>query len=188
MNTSRVQLALNVTDLEEATRFYRDFFGVEPAKRRAGYANFAIADPPLKLVLFENPTATSALNHLGVETASTDDVAAAAARFAAAGLATTMSSGERCCHAMQDKVWVNAPDVPLGGWEFYTVLSDDPGPSERRHGRMLHQRRGGAHRRLLRDDMNPGAVHRTGRWVERTRADRLPIVQHMRGRRPWPSE
>ena len=73
MTTSRVQLALNVTDLEEATRFYRDFFGVEPAKRRAGYANFAIADPPLKLVLFENPTATSALNHLGVEAASTDD-------------------------------------------------------------------------------------------------------------------
>jgi catechol 2,3-dioxygenase-like lactoylglutathione lyase family enzyme len=129
MTTSRVQLALNVTDLEEATRFYRDFFGVEPAKRRAGYANFAIADPPLKLVLFENPTATSALNHLGVEAASTDDVTAAAARFAAAGLATTMSSEERCCHAMQDKVWVNAPDVPHGGWEFYTVLADDPEPS-----------------------------------------------------------
>jgi catechol 2,3-dioxygenase-like lactoylglutathione lyase family enzyme len=130
MSTSRVQLALNVTDVEEATRFYRDLFGVEPAKRRAGYANFAITDPPLKLVLFENPTATSALNHLGVEIASTEDVAAAAARFAAVGLATTMSSGERCCHAVQDKVWVNAPDVPHGGWEFYTVLSDDPGPSD----------------------------------------------------------
>jgi catechol 2,3-dioxygenase-like lactoylglutathione lyase family enzyme len=129
MTTSRVQLALNVTDLEEATRFYRDFFGVEPAKRRAGYANFAIADPPLKLVLFENPTATSALNHLGVEAASTDDVAAAAARFVAAGLATTMASEERCCHALQDKVWVNAPDVPHGGWEFYTVLADDVEPS-----------------------------------------------------------
>ena len=112
MSTSRVQLALNVTDLEEATRFYRDFFGVEPAKRRAGYTNFAIADPPLKLVLFENPTATSALNHLGVEAASTDEVAAAAARFAAAGLATRTSSEERCCHAVQDKVWVDAPDVP----------------------------------------------------------------------------
>jgi catechol 2,3-dioxygenase-like lactoylglutathione lyase family enzyme len=130
MTNSRVQLALNVTDLEEATRFYRDFFGVEPAKRRAGYANFAITDPPLKLVLFENPTATSALNHLGVETASTDDVAAATVRFAAAGLTTTISSAERCCHARQDKVWVDAPDVPHGGWEFYTVLSDDPGQSE----------------------------------------------------------
>jgi catechol 2,3-dioxygenase-like lactoylglutathione lyase family enzyme len=129
MTTSRVQLALNVTDLEAATRFYRDFFGVEPAKQRAGYANFAIADPPLKLVLFENPTATSALNHLGVEAASTDEVAAAAARFAAAGLATRMSSEERCCHAVQDKVWVTAPDVPHGGWEFYTVLADDPEPA-----------------------------------------------------------
>jgi catechol 2,3-dioxygenase-like lactoylglutathione lyase family enzyme len=130
MTTSRVQLALNVTDLEEATQFYRAFFGVEPAKQRAGYANFAIADPPLKLVLFEKPTATSALNHLGVETGSTDDVAVAVVRFAAAGLATTMSSEERCCHAVQDKVWVNAPDVPHGGWEFYTVLADDPQPSD----------------------------------------------------------
>jgi catechol 2,3-dioxygenase-like lactoylglutathione lyase family enzyme len=129
MTNSRVQLALNVTDLEEATRFYRDFFGVAPAKLRPGYANFAIADPPLKLVLFENPTATSALNHLGVEAASTDAVAAAADRFAAAGLTATMSSAERCCHAVQDKVWVSAPDVPLGGWEFYTVLADDPDPA-----------------------------------------------------------
>ena len=126
MTSSRVQLALNVTDLEAATQFYRDFFGVEPAKERAGYANFAIADPPLKLVLFENPTATSALNHLGVETASSADVTAAAARFAAAGLATRSSRAERCCHAVQDKVWVTAPDVPHGGWEFYTVLADDP--------------------------------------------------------------
>jgi catechol 2,3-dioxygenase-like lactoylglutathione lyase family enzyme len=128
MTTSRVQLALNVTDLETATRFYRDFFGVEPAKRRDGYANFAIADPPLKLVLFENAGATSALNHLGVEAASTDEVTAAAARFAAAGLTTRKSREERCCHAVQDKVWVSAPDVPHGGWEFYTVLADDPEP------------------------------------------------------------
>jgi catechol 2,3-dioxygenase-like lactoylglutathione lyase family enzyme len=130
MTTSRVQLALNVTDLEEATEFYRAFFGVDPAKQRAGYANFAIADPPLRLVLFENPRATSALNHLGVEAGTTDDVAVAAARFAAAGLATRMSREERCCHAVQDKVWVDAPDVPHGGWEFYTVLADDPQPSD----------------------------------------------------------
>lgn len=128
MTTSRVQLALNVTDLEAATQFYRDFFGVEPAKERPGYANFAVDDPPLKLVLFENPTATSALNHLGVESAS-NDVTAAAARFAAAGLTTRSSSAERCCHAVQDKVWVTAPDVPHGGWEFYTVLADDPDPA-----------------------------------------------------------
>jgi catechol 2,3-dioxygenase-like lactoylglutathione lyase family enzyme len=126
MTTSRIQLALNVTDLDEATRFYSDLFGVGPAKQRTGYANFEIADPPLKLVLFENPGAASPLNHLGVEVASTDDVRDAAARFDAAGLRHSMSESDRCCHAVQDKVWVDAPDVPLGGWEFYTVLADDP--------------------------------------------------------------
>ena len=126
MNTSRVQLALNVTDLEAATRFYTDLFGVGPAKQRSGYANFEIADPPLKLVLFEHPEATSPLNHLGVEMPSTSDVVAASERFGAAGLAHSFAASDRCCHAVQDKVWVDAPDVPLGGWEFYTVLADDP--------------------------------------------------------------
>jgi catechol 2,3-dioxygenase-like lactoylglutathione lyase family enzyme len=125
METSRVQLALNVSDIETATRFYTDMFGVGPAKQRAGYANFEIADPPLKLVLFEHPQATSPLNHLGVEVPSTAGVTAAAGRFAAAGLAYRMSESERCCHAVQDKVWVDAPDVPLGAWEVYTVLADD---------------------------------------------------------------
>jgi catechol 2,3-dioxygenase-like lactoylglutathione lyase family enzyme len=123
--TSRVQLALNVTDLEAATSRYRDLFGVEPAKTRPGYVNFAIDDPPLKLVLFENPGAAAPLNHLGVELASTDDVLAAGDRFAASGLAHTVARDDRCCHAVQDKVWVDVPDVPLGGWEFYTVLADD---------------------------------------------------------------
>jgi catechol 2,3-dioxygenase-like lactoylglutathione lyase family enzyme len=126
MNASRVQLALNVTDIDAATDFYSRLFGVEPAKQRPGYANFAIADPPLKLVLFEAPPTESALNHLGVELASTDDVADAAERMAAAGIAHRVSNQERCCHAVQDKVWVDAPDVPLGAWEFYTVLADDP--------------------------------------------------------------
>ena len=126
MPTSRVQLALNVTDLQAATRFYTDLFGVGPAKQRTGYANFEIADPPLKLVLFENPGATSPLNHLGVEVASTGDVVAAAQRFEAVGMAHSFAESDRCCHAVQDKVWVDAPDVPLGGWEFYTVLADDP--------------------------------------------------------------
>jgi catechol 2,3-dioxygenase-like lactoylglutathione lyase family enzyme len=128
--TSRVQLALNVADIEAATRFYRDLFGVEPAKQRPGYANFAIADPPLKLVLFENAGATSPLNHLGVEVTSPADVVDAAARFAGAGLRHTMAEADRCCHAVQDKVWVDAPDVPLGAWEFYTVLADDPQPDD----------------------------------------------------------
>jgi catechol 2,3-dioxygenase-like lactoylglutathione lyase family enzyme len=126
MSTSRVQLALNVTDLEAATRFYTDLFGVGPAKQRSGYANFVIADPPLKLVLFENPGAASPLNHLGVEVASPAEVVDAARRFEAAGMAHSFAASDRCCHAVQDKVWVDAPDVPLGGWEFYTVLADDP--------------------------------------------------------------
>ena len=125
METSRVQLALNVSDIETAVRFYTDLFGVGPAKQRAGYANFEIADPPLKLVLFEHPAATSPLNHLGVEVRSTTEVVAAAERFAAAGLTHRMMESDRCCHAVQDKVWVDAPDVPLGGWEVYTVLADD---------------------------------------------------------------
>lgn len=127
METSRVQLALNVSDIEAATRFYEGMFGVGPAKQRAGYANFEIADPPLKLVLFEHPQAMSALNHLGVEVRSAADVVAAAERFAAAGLSHRMTESDRCCHAVQDKVWVDAPDVPLGAWEVYTVLADDTG-------------------------------------------------------------
>jgi catechol 2,3-dioxygenase-like lactoylglutathione lyase family enzyme len=126
MMTSRVQLALNVTDIDTATRFYQDMFGVEPAKQRPGYANFEIADPPLKLVLFENASAASPLNHLGVEVPSSADVVAAAERFGATGLRHTTTESDSCCHAVQDKVWVDAPDVPLGAWEFYTVLADDP--------------------------------------------------------------
>jgi catechol 2,3-dioxygenase-like lactoylglutathione lyase family enzyme len=125
--TSRVQLALNVTDLEAAVAFYRDLFGVEPAKRRPAYANFAIADPPLKLVLFEDAGAASPLNHLGVELTSPEAVAESANRFASLGLRHTTMHADRCCHAVQDKVWVDAPDVPLGGWEFYVVLADDGG-------------------------------------------------------------
>ena len=126
MTSSRVQLALNVTDIETATRFYTDLFGVGPAKQRTGYANFEIADPPLKLVLFESSSAASPLNHLGVEVATPDGVTAAAERFEDAGLQHSFMASDRCCHAVQDKVWVDAPDVPLGGWEFYTVLADDP--------------------------------------------------------------
>jgi catechol 2,3-dioxygenase-like lactoylglutathione lyase family enzyme len=128
--TNRVQLALNVADIEAAVAFYRDLFGTEPAKRRPGYANFAIADPPLKLVLFENPDAPSPLNHLGVELTSPAAVAEAAERFSALGMRNTSMASDRCCHAVQDKVWVDAPDVPLGGWEFYVVLADDPAQAE----------------------------------------------------------
>jgi hypothetical protein len=128
--TSRVQLALNVTDIEAATNRYRQIFGVEPAKQRPGYANFEIADPPLKLVLFEDANAPSPLNHLGVEVTTSAEVTAAADRFRAEGLEPRVSESDRCCHAVQDKVWVDAPDVPLGAWEFYAVLADDPAEGE----------------------------------------------------------
>lgn len=120
-----MQLALNVADIDAATRFYTDLFGVEPAKERPGHANFEVAEPPLKLVLFHNPDASSPFNHLGVEVATSDDVVAAGGRFADAGLVHRTSEADLCCHAVQAKVWVDAPDVPLGGWEFYTVLADD---------------------------------------------------------------
>lgn len=126
MTINRVQLALNVADLDAAVGFYRRLFGVDVHKRRPGYANFAIADPPLKLVLFEAPNASQQLNHLGVELGSSEEVAAASERFERAALLTNTSDREHCCHAVQDKVYVEAPDVSLGHWEFYAVVDDDP--------------------------------------------------------------
>ncbi|TMK82491.1 MAG: glyoxalase/bleomycin resistance/dioxygenase family protein [Actinobacteria bacterium] len=117
---SRVQLALNVTDLEEAVGFYSKLFGAEPAKRRPGYANFAISEPPLKLVLIEGEGKGATLNHLGVEVSSLDDVRAATSRLAGEGLPTMIQDGVDCCYAVQDKVWVSDPD----GAEVYTVLAD----------------------------------------------------------------
>lgn len=129
---SRVQLALNVSDLEAAIDFYSKLFGAEPAKRRPGYANFAIAEPPLKLVLMESATArehgvSGALNHLGVEVDSPDEVTAAAERLGAEGLATEIEQEAACCYALQDKVWVHDPDG--APWEVYTVLADAPSAS-----------------------------------------------------------
>jgi catechol 2,3-dioxygenase-like lactoylglutathione lyase family enzyme len=118
---SRVQLALNVDDLEQSIAFYSSLFDTEPAKRKPGYANFAITEPPLKLVLIENPGRGGSINHLGVEVGSTAVVDAETDRLATAGLITKPESGT-CCYAEQDKVWVAGP----GGerWEVYTVLSD----------------------------------------------------------------
>jgi catechol 2,3-dioxygenase-like lactoylglutathione lyase family enzyme len=122
---SRIQLALNVSDIDQAVSFYSKLFGAEPAKRRPGYANFAIAEPPLKLVLLENPGQGGSLNHLGVEVAGTDAVDAAQARLAQAGLASADERGTTCCYARQDKFWVQgAPDGE--SWEIYTVLADSP--------------------------------------------------------------
>ncbi|HMD46423.1 MAG TPA: ArsI/CadI family heavy metal resistance metalloenzyme [Acidimicrobiales bacterium] len=120
---SRVQLALNVANLDEAIDFYSKLFDAEPAKVRPGYANFAVADPPLKLVLIEDAArAPGSLNHLGVEVETTDEVEAARDRLAGTGLSTTAEAEVACCYAVQDKVWVDGP----GGepWEIYTVLAD----------------------------------------------------------------
>ncbi|HET9071062.1 MAG TPA: ArsI/CadI family heavy metal resistance metalloenzyme [Acidimicrobiales bacterium] len=120
---ARVQLAINVSDLEQAIAFYSKLFGTGPAKVRPGYANFAVVDPPLKMVLIEDAGRTpGSLNHLGVEVGSTAEVAAAQARLTGEGLTTAAETGTTCCYAVQDKVWVDGP----GGepWEIYTVLAD----------------------------------------------------------------
>jgi catechol 2,3-dioxygenase-like lactoylglutathione lyase family enzyme len=119
---SRVQLALNVSDLDAAIAFYSKLFDVRPAKIRPGYANFAIAEPPLKLVLIEGEGDGGSLNHLGVEVESTDLVTAATARLTTAGLACATEDEVACCYAVQDKVWVDAPDGEP--WEIYTVIGD----------------------------------------------------------------
>ena len=118
---SRVQLALNVSNIDEAVAFYSKLFKTEPAKVRPGYANFAVSEPPLKLVLIENAAADGRLNHLGVEVFSTDEVAATQARLSGDGLDTAAESGA-CCYAVQEKVWVDDPDG--APWEIYTVLGD----------------------------------------------------------------
>jgi catechol 2,3-dioxygenase-like lactoylglutathione lyase family enzyme len=120
---SRVQLALNVADLKASIDFYTKLFGEPPAKVRDGYANFAIADPPLKLVLFVGGGEPGSLNHLGVEVESTAAVMAADARARGEELSTELEESTTCCFAVQDKVWVQGPD---NAWEFYTVLADAP--------------------------------------------------------------
>ncbi|MER7367485.1 ArsI/CadI family heavy metal resistance metalloenzyme [Nonomuraea wenchangensis] len=120
---SRVQLALRVADLEGSIAFYSKLFGAEPAKRRPGYANFAIAEPPLKLVLIEGEEGEATrLDHLGVEVEDTAQVNAAAQRLKDAGLATFEENDTSCCYALQDKVWVHGPGAEP--WEVYVVKGD----------------------------------------------------------------
>jgi catechol 2,3-dioxygenase-like lactoylglutathione lyase family enzyme len=120
---SRVQLALNVDDLSESVAFYSKLFGTGPAKLQPGYANFAITEPPLKLILMENPGRGGSLNHLGVEVADTGTVDAEQTRLAEAGLASVEERDTTCCYARQDKFWVR--DAPNGErWEIYTVTED----------------------------------------------------------------
>ena len=119
---SRIQLALNVSNLDESVAFYSQLLGVEPAKRRPGYANFTVAEPPLKLVLIENAPEAGTLNHLGVEVSTSAEVAAAEHRLQGKGLETETENQVDCCYALQDKVWVTDPDN--APWEIYTVLDD----------------------------------------------------------------
>ncbi len=118
---SRVQLALNVGDLDASIEFYTKLFNTPPAKVRENYANFAIAEPPLKLVLIAGAGEPGTLNHVGVEVATTDEVAAAAARMQAEGASCDVQESTTCCFAVLDKVWVSGPEIP---WEIYTVLAD----------------------------------------------------------------
>jgi catechol 2,3-dioxygenase-like lactoylglutathione lyase family enzyme len=121
--TGRIQLALNVDNLDESIAFYSKLFGAEPSKLRPGYANFAIAEPPLKLILMENPGEGGSLNHLGVEVCDTDAVDAEQRRLANVGLASIEERGTTCCYARQNKFWVEG--TPNGErWEIYTVLED----------------------------------------------------------------
>ncbi|MFF8406061.1 ArsI/CadI family heavy metal resistance metalloenzyme [Streptomyces sp. NPDC015684] len=120
---SRVQLALRVADLEASIAFYSKLFDSEPAKRRDGYANFALAEPPLKLVLIQGERGEDTrLDHLGVEVASTEAVTAATGRLKGAGLATFEENDTTCCYALQDKVWVHGPGKEP--WEVYVVKAD----------------------------------------------------------------
>ncbi len=120
---SRIQLALNVDDLDASIAFYTGLFGTAPAKTKPGYANFAVTEPPLKLVLIENPGQGGSVNHLGVEVADTTTVEKTQARLVTEGLASTEERDSTCCYARQDKFWVEgAPDGER--WEVYTVLED----------------------------------------------------------------
>ena len=120
---SRVQLALRVSDLEGSVAFYTRLFGVEPAKRRPGYANFAVGEPPLKLVLIEGDAGQpTVMDHLGVEVFTGEDVRAATARLTDAGLITRTENDTSCCYALQDKVWVHGPGREP--WEVYVVKAD----------------------------------------------------------------
>ncbi len=122
----RLQLALNVSNLDQAVSYYSRLFGARPHKLRPGYANFALDEPPLKLVLFENPGASERINHLGVEAFDKPDLDKAIERIESNGLAVTARTTGVCCHAEQDKIWSAGPDGER--WEWYQIVDDTPKP------------------------------------------------------------
>ena len=192
---SRLQLALNVDDLQESIAFYTRLLGTEPAKVKPGYANFAVADPALKLVLIENPGRGGSLNHLGVEVVDTDTVDTEQTRLAAVGLASVDERDSTCCYAKQDKFWVEgAPDGER--WEVYTVLEDSQEFGDHAGENEMTeqaQRALGLWFRLLRLVRRPGNSARredaeraldARRVVQRSaRARRLAACQRVPGRR-----
>ncbi len=137
----RLQLALNVRDIDEAVAFYGKLFAAEPHKRRPGYANFAIARPPLKLVLFENPDAAERLNHLGVEVFEPGDILGQAERLGALGILDKVEQDTTCCHATQDKLWSKEPQGL--SWEWYRITDDAPESGRDAQGRTCCAGAGG---------------------------------------------
>jgi catechol-2,3-dioxygenase len=128
-NAMRIQLALNVKDLERAVNYYGRLFGASPHKRRPGYANFVIEDPALKLVLFENASANQRINHLGVEVETQEELDQAIERLSTEGLTRQFEENATCCYATQNKVWSSEPDGLA--WEWYRITDDSPSESER---------------------------------------------------------
>lgn len=118
---SRVQLALNVSNIDEAVTFYEKLFATAAYKRKPGYANFVIAEPPLKLVLIESGEGGT-LNHLGVEVETAQEVSDAEGRLAAEGVATTGVDDTTCCYALKTETWVRDPDG--APWEWYVKNGD----------------------------------------------------------------
>ena len=158
----RLQLALNVSDLGEAVDFYTRMFGVGPAKTKPGYANFAIVDPPLKLVLFENAGEPGSINHLGVETETADEVVAAESRLGEAGLETTGIDDTVCCYAQKTETWVHGPDGAR--WEWYVKKGDAE--------QLVNTVVGGGADLQRRRDLLPGVV---GDPISRRRSALIPV-------------
>jgi len=126
VSMKRVQIALNVSNIDKAVEYYSKVFNVQPAKRKSNYVNFVVEEPAMKLVLIENAQAKERLNHLGVELCDTKDVQGAIDHLTEIGLAGRIEENTNCCYALQDKVWTQDPDATP--WEFYTVLDQNPPP------------------------------------------------------------
>ncbi len=117
-------LAIKVRDVPTSIEFYRNLFGVEPAKVRTGYAKFDVTNPPLNFTLNQQAFhEAGALSHLGFQVSSTEDVLAVRQQWHERGLVTRDEMQTNCCFARQDKTWVKDPDG--NEWEVFVVLKDN---------------------------------------------------------------